>query len=640
MNITLQDILIGARQESYRMRHFFIGVEHIFVALLEIRGSIAASVIQACGLTPEHVVNAVRRKLRKGGKERTFVNLRQTMRAQTVIDIAREIAMAAGRREVDERDVLVAILEEGQSVPVRVLAALGLDDMSKLIDMARSYTINVDSQQPQVRVIYGPEFDADEPLNRDQLLLLRRMFYGYDRIRVDRRLTGGYSEATLVVVTPIDGDNSQHAAIAVKINRVDAIYDEARRYESHVRNKLPPMTARMEDKPCVLETSGIAGLKYTLVAGNDRVPRDLRMMLDKWSAHDIGEWLRGQLFPTFGHTWWRQNRPYRFQAWQEYDWLLPPILTLEYLPGGKTESAMQLKAPIKRARLRHLACDDEVIVNGFEVYRVLPEKNTIQLAISQGGGATRAYEIEVRGVDFAGVTYYLSEKVETIRGRILQTRNEELLNALYGLQPDFQAEADKINIAPDLKIPNPIIAYEDLLDAYVNGSVCTIHGDLHPGNTMIGPNRSAFLIDFEHARDGHTVSDWAMLEVSLMCDYIAPRLPDTSWGGLRAFVQQLIHLNGQDDLLDDSQPVLNALGVIYQIRQIVANCLIVPDVWSEYYVALTFCSLRALGWQKTVSVTGRRLLFLVAGVALHELDTRFKPLPPPKTPSPDDTEIP
>lgn len=625
------------------MRHFFIGVEHIFVTLLQIHGSIAASVMQECGLTPEYVVNAVRRKISKGGKERTFVDLRRTIRAETILDIAQEIALEAGRREVNERDVLLAILEEGQSVPVRVLAALGLNDTQKLIDMARSYTMNVDSQQPYIRVIYGAEFDVDEPLDRHQLLLLRRMFYGYDRIRIERRLTGGYSDATLVVVTPIDGDNRQHAAIAVKINRVDRIYDEAKRYEQHVKNKLPSMTARIEEKPYVLEASGIAGLKYTLVTGSDRVPRDLRMVLAKWSAYDIGDWLQKQLFPTFGHTWWRQNRPYRFQAWQEYDWLLPPVLTLEYMTEERSEKVAevtQLKAPIKRTHLRHIACDDVVALSKFEVHRVLPESNTIQLAISQGDGATRAYQIEVRGVDFEGVTYYRREKIELIYGRVLQTRNEELLNALYALQPDFQAEFRTIRIAPDLEIPNPVIAYEKLLDDYVNGSLCTVHGDLHPGNIMIGPNRSAFLIDFAHSREGHTIGDWAMLEISLMSDYIAPLLPDSSWDGLREFVQRLIDLNGDDSLLDDSQPSLSALGVVAQIRQIVAQCLVVPDVWSEYYVALTFCSLRALSWQKTVSVTARRLLFLVAGVALHELNTRFKPLPPPKTPSPDDTEIP
>ena len=37
--VELTEILISARQESNRMRHFFIGVEHLFIALLEIQGT-------------------------------------------------------------------------------------------------------------------------------------------------------------------------------------------------------------------------------------------------------------------------------------------------------------------------------------------------------------------------------------------------------------------------------------------------------------------------------------------------------------------------------------------------------------------------------------------------------------------------
>ena len=63
--ITLKDILIGARQESYRMRHFYVGAEHLFIALLDNKGGLAGNIIQEYGLTPVYVIDAVRRKIGK-----------------------------------------------------------------------------------------------------------------------------------------------------------------------------------------------------------------------------------------------------------------------------------------------------------------------------------------------------------------------------------------------------------------------------------------------------------------------------------------------------------------------------------------------------------------------------------------------
>lgn len=636
-NITLKDVLIGARQEAYRMRHFYVGTEHLFIALLEIRGSIAGNIVQEYGLTPEYVVDAIRRKVGKGGKSRLWAGVPNTPRTEVVLDIAHELAMETGRDEINERDLLVALFEEEQSLPVRVLRALGLQDLVRLVDLARNYTLNIDSQQPYIRVDFGADFDKNQMLTKDQLYLLRRMFYGYHQIRVERQLTGGYSNAVLLVVTPIQADNREDAAVVVKINRVDRILDEAQRYESHVKTKLPPMTARIEDKPVAPETSEIAGIKYTLVAGNDRLPLDLRMILGIWNSGEIADWLSQELFPTFGRIWWGQTRPYRFQVWQEYDWLLPPILTLEYQPMNKPVKAYHLKIPVKRAKLRRLDYGDAVVVENFIVHRVFPERHMLQLAVTQGNDTTRAFKIEVRGVDFGQTAYYRGEVVEAMVGTIWQTRNQQLLSALQAIEPDFDPRTEKIAITPDLSLPNPIWAYEGLLDSYVNGSLSTIHGDLHPGNIMIGPKRSAFLIDFAHTRDGHTLFDWATLEASLIGDYITRYVGDT-WDDMRGLVADLAELNGGASFAGRTDELGQALGVLYKIRQIAAGCLFVPDNWAEYYIALAFCGLRALSWD-TVSVAGRRLLLLVAGLAIHELRTRFRPVSSTDTPSPDDTEL-
>lgn len=637
-DIALKDILIGARQEAYRMRHFFVGVEHLFIALLEIRGSIAGNLIQEFGLTPDYVIDAIRRKTGKGGKARLWAGVPNTPRADIVLSIANDLALEHSRNEINERDLLIALLEEEDSIPIRVLRALGLTDTSHLVDLARNYTLNIDSQQPYIKITYSPDFPTDLTLTKDQLFILRRMFYGYDQIIVERHLTGGYSDAMLLVVTPFQGDQREDAPVVVKINHVDDILDEAQRYETHVKTKLPPITARIEDKPIAPETLNAAGIKYSLVADQDRIPRDLRAVIGRWGPERLGGWLRDNLFPAFGRLWWQQNRPFRFQVWREYDWLLPPILTLDVAPDlTESSSLFSLRVPIKRARLRRLDYGSPVRVENFVIQRVYPERSAIRLAIGHGNDAARAYTIEIRGIDLSNTTYYRGEVVESITGTVWQTREQQLVNALRALEPDFDPEADRIRITDDFDIPNPITAYEGLLDSYVNGSLCTIHGDLHPGNIMIGPNHSAFLIDFAHTRDGHTVFDWATLETGFLSDYLMTDIgPD--WDDARLAVQLLHKLNGGDRFSGETPGAEQTLAVIGSIREIASRCLASPNKWSEYFVALVFCGLRTLSWE-TVSVAGRRLMFLVAGLAIQELRTRYRPTSTTETPSPEDTEV-
>lgn len=631
----INDILIGARQEAYRMRHFFVGVEHLFVALLQVRGSLTRSIVESLGFSPEYVVDAIRRKVGKGGKARLWAGVPTTPRAETVMNRADTLAQDSDNPDEIERALLLALFDEKHTLPLRVLAALGHMDADALTAMVRSHDLASDTRDTFVNVTYAPDYDMTFKLTSEQEFVIRRMFYAYAEARIERHLPGGFSDATLVVVTPFHADGRQDAPVVAKVSHVDDILDEARRYATYVKSKLPPMTARLEDKPVAPEQSDLAAIKYTLIADHDRIPRDLRAILDHWEASKIANWISTDLFPTFGHEWWRQNRPYRFQVWREYDWLLPPILTLDIAETAPSK-AFTMRMPVKRAKLRRLDYGDTVIVENFVVQRVRPEDKTIQLAVGHGTDAARAYRIEVRGVDFENNTYYRGEVIDSLAGTIWNTRHQQLVNGVRALSPDFDPEADQIIIDSDFSIPNPIVAYEGLLDSYVNGSLSTIHGDFHPGNIMIGPNASAFLIDFAHARDGHTVFDWATLETSIISDHYLPDAQVT-WSDLREFIRELHQFNGVvvQDHVDDQGDVYDVLAAI---RDVAKHCLVTPENWSEYFVALAFCALRAALWE-TLEITGRRMALLLAGLAIHELRTRFHPSSGSQTPSPDDTEI-
>ncbi len=633
-NIALRDILINAKQESFRMYHYYLGVEHLFIGLLEIQGGLTRSLIEAQGLTADYVIDAIRRQTGKGSQQRLWAGIQHTPRANIVMSIGNDLALEDGRQEMNERDLLIAILEENDSIPIRVMRKLGVD-LEMLARESRTFVPDYTNSHPYVQIDYSPDFPVSPALNENQLFILRRMFDEYSQIRVERRLTGGYTQALIALVTPKQGDGSEDAPVVVKIDSADLILDEAMRYDQYVKTSLPPLTARLEEKPTTAESTDLAGLKYTFVAGVNRTEQNLRLGARDLGIQRVGRWLQEELYPYFGRTWWQARKPYRFQVWQEYDWLLPPILTLEYA-GEEPSSSIQhvLRDPIRRRKLTELEYGDLVAVENFSVQRVYPEKDMIQIAIGKGSeAAKRAYKINVKNINLAQNAYYRGETLERIMGRVWKNREELLQHAAGEIFPTFDTRADHIPGIPEVeKLPNPLLAYEDLLELHVNGSLSKIHGDLHLGNILVGPNESAFLIDFAQTRDGHALFDWATLEISLINDLIVP-VAGQEWTNAAQIARCVYAINRGAALPNVPPELAESFAPLQAVRDIVNECLAKQDKWAEYFVALTMCSLRAVTWD-TMSIGGRRAMLLIAGLALHELRARpTRSTPGARTPS-------
>ncbi|MBK8025883.1 MAG: phosphotransferase [Chloroflexi bacterium] len=617
--LTLGDILINARQESIRMRHYYLGVEHLFISLLEIQGGLTTSLLEEYGITPRYVIDAIRRVAGKGNRQRLWAGMPNTPRADIILGIANDLALEDGRKDITERDILTAILDEGDSIPVRVLRRLRIEPAA-LLDQARDLPSQRLTSIPAnyLRVEFGSGFDAETAVPDDHLLVIRRMFQNSRRVRLERRLLGGHSSAALYVVTPSDSDGSLESPVVVKIDHADNILEEASRYDTHVRSALPPLTARLEDKPITVETSDLAGLRYTFVTDADGNSRDLREAAG--GIPNLGEWIERSLYPYFGRTWWNQRYPYRFQVGMEYDWLLPPLLVLDYLPDNDVPAdAVTVREPVKRKQFRSLDYGTPVVIEDFTVNRVYREDNAIQLTMGKGTEATRrAYKILLRGVNLSEYAFFRGEIVERVAGRVYETRTTLLRQTLDALSPDFDPAAETIPWIETVgRLPNPLRAYDDALDEFYNGSLSKIHGDLHLGNILVGGNNDPFLIDFAQTRDGHTLFDWAMLELSLLNDMIMPAVGE-GWDSARYMLGFLALINQGKDIPSLAPEMRRALAPIQSVRAVAEHCLARPNAWGEYFIALGMCAMRAYGWE-TISLGARRLMFYVAALSFHEL---------------------
>ncbi|MEZ4666994.1 MAG: Clp protease N-terminal domain-containing protein [Anaerolineae bacterium] len=619
--ISAKDILINARQESIQMRHYYLGVEHLFIAMLQIHGGILSSIIEDYGLTPDYVIDTIRRKTDKGISQRLWAGFPYTPRVEIILDIAKDLADENGIPEITERELLVAILTEDDSLPIRVLHGLGVNTRAMTL-AAIGYDLKQDPQPPVVAVIIADNSVKDS-LQSDQLFVLRRMFSSHNSIRIERQLTG-FSGAIVLVVTPIQADEREDAPVVVKINSVDKILDEVQRYEVHVKGTLPLQTARLEDFPVTPEASELAGIKYTLVANSEGTPLDLRTHIQSGGQYDLATFLRKELYERFKITWWQHKRPFRFQAWKEYDWTLPPLLTLDYLLDSEVvDGAITLKSPINRSKLRDrikaLKFGSDVIIENFTIQRIDTLNHTLRLAIAFGSEADKAaYRIDVRGTNNMPSSLFRGEVVERIAGSVWKTRHDHMLDHVRELEPDFDFNSDWICIN-EQDLPNPLFAYEDWLDWYVSGSMSKIHGDLHLGNILVGPNNTPWLIDFGSTRDGHTLFDWASLEISYVCESIGEKV--ANWNLLQAMSAIILDPNSRYETPNVEEFQHFSLDTIIRIREIVDECLATKDSWNEYYVALAFCGLRASGW-KTMSLGGRRLAFLISALSFHKLSQK------------------
>ena len=152
---------------------------------------------------------------------------------------------------------------------------------------------------------------------------------------IENEFLSGYSGARTFLVRPIRPDGCADALTIVKMGPREAIRQEFENYESFVKDRLPPVTARIQRPPVTLGRR-----RSSRAARGRRCSTPLSPSPGTagqpapGAAAKPGPRLLLRLFETFGPNWWMQRRPYTFRLGQEYDRLLPPHYVLEPLPGA------------------------------------------------------------------------------------------------------------------------------------------------------------------------------------------------------------------------------------------------------------------------------------------------------------------
>jgi DNA-binding transcriptional regulator YhcF (GntR family) len=115
--------LAAAREEAIRMRHDYVGTEHLLLGLVRLDGF-----LPRFGLDPAQVTDRVESSVRRG--KSPFADLRElpyTSRAKKVLEYSMASARDLGNSYVGAEHLLIGVLREEKGIGAQVLASLGLD---------------------------------------------------------------------------------------------------------------------------------------------------------------------------------------------------------------------------------------------------------------------------------------------------------------------------------------------------------------------------------------------------------------------------------------------------------------------------------------------------------------------------------
>jgi ATP-dependent Clp protease ATP-binding subunit ClpC len=162
-------LLSASADEARRLGHNYIGVEHCFIAMTKVDDGPTANLLRRAGLSPRMVRHELRKEVGTG--EGTLdETLPLTPRILMVLSMALDLANRE-EEDIDEAHVLLSIMQEGESVPVRKLIDLGFD-VNQWLHRLLSEAYQEELQNPgdiDSAMLRFPELDDDFP--SDEIIL-------------------------------------------------------------------------------------------------------------------------------------------------------------------------------------------------------------------------------------------------------------------------------------------------------------------------------------------------------------------------------------------------------------------------------------------------------------------------------------
>ncbi len=119
-------VLEVAIEEGKARQHYYLGVEHLFLAFAKVEENFFREVMEDLNLDVYHVMNFLNEHLNVS-RQYIGLGLKIPPATRNVFRLAREEAQRWGREELDSTDIFIAIFQENHSLPAKVFRSFGLD---------------------------------------------------------------------------------------------------------------------------------------------------------------------------------------------------------------------------------------------------------------------------------------------------------------------------------------------------------------------------------------------------------------------------------------------------------------------------------------------------------------------------------
>ena len=115
-----------AQQYAVHLGHNYVGTEHLLLGLVGVKDSVASKAIEAQGITEDAITEKIDELvgLNNGGG---YYPQDYTPRSKRVIDMSVQEAINMGTGYVGTEHILLALIQENDSIAVRILASLGVN---------------------------------------------------------------------------------------------------------------------------------------------------------------------------------------------------------------------------------------------------------------------------------------------------------------------------------------------------------------------------------------------------------------------------------------------------------------------------------------------------------------------------------
>lgn len=121
-----KEIVSNAAREARALNHFYIGVEHLFLGTLRLEDGLTNAVMEKLGVDKGVVEKRVKEHV---GMEPSLYTEKMmlTPRSSKIIEMAMAEARRIELKLIDERVLLLAMISEGESIPIRILRSMKVD---------------------------------------------------------------------------------------------------------------------------------------------------------------------------------------------------------------------------------------------------------------------------------------------------------------------------------------------------------------------------------------------------------------------------------------------------------------------------------------------------------------------------------